>query len=294
MKTYVINPNPTPGGANVAFADKEVHLVSPVRTLVLISSPSTDSHLYLHFQPCSKSAGVSPIPTTGQEPWVPLQGSERNFPTINFDKPISVFYMSGDSGASGDVANFAVLCSDDIISIEGVSAGGGSTVPNPIGVDIESPLDGSGNVKVAIENFPATQPVSIAATVGVDIESPLDGSGNVKVAIENFPATQPVSIAATVEVVEQGADNGSTGQLTLVANTAAVVVSSRTTRRQVMVTYIGYGPGVYFGIGGTAPTTANGDYLPGVDGASLVIPTNQEVQAISTGTPTLSYMEIYD
>jgi len=89
-------------------------------------------------------------------------------------------------------------------------------VVQPVDVDIVSPLDGAGNVKVAVENtpavtvsgdvtvvqptgadlhvdvdnFPATQPVS--GIVDAIITGPLDG-GDVAVKVENFPATQPVS-----------------------------------------------------------------------------------------------------
>lgn len=233
MKTYSQNPNPTPT-SGLAFCDAEIKLASPVRMIVLISSPSSDSNLYFHFQPLSKVSSVSPIPTTGIESWIPMQGSLRNFPTIRFEQPISRFFMSGDGGASGKIPNFVLLCSDDIFSIEGMSAGG--TIADPL----------------------------------------------------------PVTVSNTVETIEQGAANGATGQVTLVANTASAIVAARTTRRGVKVTQVASGNDVYVGVGASAPTLATGDLLPGVKGAWIVIPTSEEVQAISAGTPTLSYLEVWN
>lgn len=132
MKLYTILPMPK--GATVAFADVEIHLPSPARMITLLMSPSTDSHLYLHQMPLSKSAASSPLATTGTESWIPMQGTQRNFPTIVFDKPIDKFYISGDSGASGQIPTFCLLVADGIFSLEGVA--GQSTIVNPLPVQI--------------------------------------------------------------------------------------------------------------------------------------------------------------
>lgn len=252
MKTFIVNANPKPK-SGVAFADNEIHLPSPVRVVALLSSPSADSHLYVHFSPLSKVASASPLTTTGSDPWIPMQGASRNFPVIRFDKPVSIFYISGDGGASAATPDFMLLCSDDV-DIE-LGFGAGASITNPL------PISGS----VSVTNFPATQPIS-----------------------------GTVAVSGVVEAVEQGAANGATGQVTLVANTAGVVVASRSTRRAVIVTMLSSVADTFIGIGASAPTLLNGDYLPGVAGANIVIPTNQEVQAISAGTPKLSYLEIYD
>jgi hypothetical protein len=142
-KTYTILPNPTPG-SGLAFADAEIHLPSPVRAIALISSPSPDSNLYLHFMPLSKTATASPLTALGRDAWVPMAGNPRNFPVVRFCAPKAVFYLSGDGGASGKAPDFTLLCTDDIDGLDAELANLTQTVivtPNPLPVTQLSVVD---------------------------------------------------------------------------------------------------------------------------------------------------------
>lgn len=253
MKTFIINANPKPK-SGLAFADNEVHLPSPVRFLALLSSPSADSHIYIHLMPLSKTASASPLTTTGSDAWIPLQGGTRNFPAIRFDRPIDKFYISGDGGASASAPDFMLLCSDDL-DLE-IGFGTGASVANPL------PISGT----VSVSNFPATQPVS--------------GT----VAVSNFPATQ--------ETVEQGAANGAVGQIT-VAATTTVVVAARATRRAVIVTQMATGTDVFLAIG-TAATTGGDLLPGVKGASITIPTNAAVNGIVATGTANVSFAEIYD
>lgn len=183
MKTYSVNPNPTPR-SGTAFVDREFLFPSPVRMLTLISSPSSDSHLYFHFAPLSK-AKSSPIATNGTESWVPMQGVVRNFATVVFEKPIHSIYFSGDTGASGLPADFAVLASDDIVSLENAQGSAGSSIPNPL------PVTGPLTEAELVSNFPL--PVVIVGGLAdpLDTKDAADGQ-------EGDPYSQNLTVIGAV------------------------------------------------------------------------------------------------
>lgn len=110
MSIFHINPNPTPG-AGKAFADVEVHLISPVRFIALVSGPP-NGHLYYHKSPLSKVPTAGEIPVTGTESWIPLAGVPRSFPVIKLAYPVQSFFMSGD-GDTVDAPDFMLLCTDE-------------------------------------------------------------------------------------------------------------------------------------------------------------------------------------
>jgi hypothetical protein len=114
---------------------------------------------------------------------------------------------------------------------------------------IVSPLDGSGNVKVAVENTPAVTisgtlpafateptvkidgssgslpPFATTPAVNATVAGPLDGSGNVKVAVENTPA---VTISGTLPAFATEPTvkiDGTSGSLPPFASTPAVTIS---------------------------------------------------------------------
>lgn len=88
-----------------------------------------------------------------------------------------------------------------------------------------------------------------------------------------------------------GAANLATNQVS-VTNAATAIVAARAGRRAVMI--INHGTTAVY-IGGASVTTANGLFLTGTAGAAVSIPTTAAVYGIvSTGTQTVSYIEVYD
>lgn len=99
------------------------------------------------------------------------------------------------------------------------------------------------------------------------------------------------SAVVPVSAIEQGAANWATGQVTLSAS-ASQIVSSRATRRAIMVTNTDAAIKVYVGTS-NAVTTSTGQIVP--VGLSVSIPITAAVWAIAaSGSPVITYTEVWD
>lgn len=87
-----------------------------------------------------------------------------------------------------------------------------------------------------------------------------------------------------------GFPNIATGQVS-VALTSTQIAAARSSRGAITITNHGTNP-VYIGTG--TVTAANGLLLPGVVGASVTIPSNQQIAGIATGgAQTVSFLETF-
>jgi hypothetical protein len=259
-KTYTIRPNPHPG-AGLAFADAEIHLPSPVRYIVLISGPSPDAALYLHFQPLSKSASASPLVALGGDSWLPMAGTPRNYPSVRFSEPRGVFYLSGDGGSSGLPPDFTLLCTDDVC-------------------DLDVELSGATELNVIVHPnpLPVTGPLTLAQLVAAE---PLGVSGPLTDA--QLAARLPLAVK------EDGGGTGSTNQVSI-GLTATAIIGANAARRGILL--LNQGPTAVF-VGYTnAVTLATGVLLDA--GSFLSIPTALALWGITTVAQTISYIEVAD
>ena len=101
-----------------------------------------------------------------------------------------------------------------------------------------------------------------------------------------------VTISGSTTVTENGAPNAASGQVS-VSNSATAIVSSRGTRRGVLIINQG-GSDVYLGFT-NGVTTSTGILLTGIKGTSIALPVTMGVWGIvSSGSQAISYVEVYD
>lgn len=93
-------------------------------------------------------------------------------------------------------------------------------------------------------------------------------------------------------VYETGADGGSTGQVVLPVNAAAIVKFRNVLRRGIKVTNLGTND-VFIGFSQSV-NAITGDLLSGTKGNFIVIPSTLDIWAFAASGATLSYLEIFD
>jgi len=164
-------------------------------------------------------------------------------------------------------------------------ADGTGITPPTGGLGIRGWLSGiysklSGTIAVSGTFWPATQPVSLTSLPTLVAGSALIGKVGVD---QTTPGT-------TNGVTEVGSSNWAVTQVS-VATTATSIVAARSARQAVVITNLGSTP-VY--LGGSGVTTSAGALLPGVVGASKVIPTSAAVYGIVvSGAQSISVEELY-
>jgi hypothetical protein len=97
--------------------------------------------------------------------------------------------------------------------------------------------------------------------------------------------------ASTVRVAEAGATGIAYAQVSCTTS-ATQIAAARAGRRAINVTLLASGTDVYFG--DASVTTAAGDKLLGIDGASRSYPTSAALYCrVGAGSVTVSYLEVY-
>ena len=117
-----------------------------------------------------------------------------------------------------------------------------------------------------------------------------DSSGRLLLGIGTPGASPPGSAGNPISVASVASQAYATSQVS-VANTATLLIASRSSRNAVIITNMGTTP-VF--TGGSGVTAGNGGYLAGVIGTSKVIPFNGAIYGIvSSGSVNVSIEEIY-
>ncbi|HXN74889.1 MAG TPA: hypothetical protein VN855_00170, partial [Candidatus Acidoferrum sp.] len=140
-----------------------------------------------------------------------------NDPSLAVDVQAGNTGVSLTSASSAQITNAAgiSLINNLILALSSVSSPLPANAAQESGghlasLDSKFAVDGSGNLKAVVENFPSTQPVSLASLplpanaaqesgghlASLDSKLSIDGSGNLKAVVENFPSIQSIKPAS--------------------------------------------------------------------------------------------------